>query len=303
MVRCSRGGLNRYRFTLAAAVLTGCFAHAEANLTLEQAMARKPPDYGPACAGQMVVVRGIVSAPAIRFPEYSILPFQQNGYGAALDVSDGAPDVGSYKPGDEIQVQGVVSSRAGEVTILPVKIQLLGRKPAPPPENVAVEDLMGFRHLGELVRTTGQITEIGETTAGPYVLLAAKEGNGNYKLFFPHAAGAPSPVLSGFSTGDRVSVTGIAFQYAPRAPYNGWFELVVGNPANLALVHRSWGLPPLVVGGTMILLLTVGLILWGRERRLRTQRERLRKTYQLGEEILGASSIETILGQISDALP
>src|SRR5579884_637298 len=103
MVRCPRGGLNRYRFTLAAAVLTGCFAHAQANLTLQQVMARKAPDYVPAYGGQMVVVQGVVSASAIRFPEYSILPFQQDGYGAALDVSEGAPDVGSYKPGDEIQ--------------------------------------------------------------------------------------------------------------------------------------------------------------------------------------------------------
>ncbi|HEY1241051.1 MAG TPA: GAF domain-containing protein [Bryobacteraceae bacterium] len=303
MVRSPTGGLNRYRFILAAAVLTGCLAHAQARLTLEQVMARKAPDYVPAYGGQMVVVQGVVSAAVIRFPGYSILPFQQDGFGGALDVSEGAPEVEAYKPGDEIQVQGVVSSRAGQVTILPVKIQLLGRKPAPHPENVEVETLMGFRHLGELVRTTGQITEIGETTAGPYVLLAAKEGNGNYKLFFPHAANAPSPPLSGFSTGDRVSITGIAFQYAPRAPYNDWFELLVANPADLVLMHRSWGLPPLVVGGSMVVLLTVGLVLWGRERRLRGQRERLRRTYQLGEEILGASSLETILSQISEALP
>ena len=303
MVRCPREGLSRFRFTLAAVVLTGCFAHAQANLTLEQAMARKPPDYIPAYAGQMVVVRGVVSTPVIRFPGYSILPFQQDGHGAVLDASDGPASAGTYKPGDEIQVQGVVSSRAGQVTILPVKIQLLGRKPAPKPEDVPVEDLMGFRHLGELVRTTGQITEIGETTAGRYVLFTAKQGSGNFKLFFPHAEGAPSALLSGFSAGDSVSVTGIGHQYAPRAPYNQWFELVVANPADLVLLHRSWGLPPLVVGGSMILLLTLGLVLWGRERRLRSQRERLRKTYQLGEEILGASSIETILGQISDALP
>jgi GAF domain-containing protein/CheY-like chemotaxis protein len=50
-------------------------------------------------------------------------------------------------------------------------------------------------------------------------------------------------------------------------------------------------------------LLIVGFMMWGRERRLRGQRKRLRTTYQLGEEILGASSPETILKRISAALP
>ena len=42
--------------------------------------------------------------------------------------------------------------------------------------------------------------------------------------------------------------------------------------------------------------------MWSRERRLRTQRKRLKATYQLGEEILGASTPETILKRISEAL-
>ncbi|HUA60222.1 MAG TPA: GAF domain-containing protein [Verrucomicrobiae bacterium] len=43
--------------------------------------------------------------------------------------------------------------------------------------------------------------------------------------------------------------------------------------------------------------------IWSRERRLRSQRYRLRKTYQLGEEILGASSPEDILSSIAHSLP
>jgi len=42
--------------------------------------------------------------------------------------------------------------------------------------------------------------------------------------------------------------------------------------------------PPLIAAGLTIVLL-VGFLLWSRERRLRTQRKKLRKTYQLGEEI------------------
>jgi GAF domain-containing protein len=50
-------------------------------------------------------------------------------------------------------------------------------------------------------------------------------------------------------------------------------------------------------------MLLAGFFLWTRERRARFQRKRLRKTYQLGEQILGASSAETVLKHISGALP
>jgi GAF domain-containing protein len=52
----------------------------------------------------------------------------------------------------------------------------------------------------------------------------------------------------------------------------------------------------------LILLLCISYFLWSRERRLRRQRERLRNTYNLGEEILSASSPETILKRVSASL-
>jgi hypothetical protein len=51
------------------------------------------------------------------------------------------------------------------------------------------------------------------------------------------------------------------------------------------------------------LVLLIAYIFWSRERRLQGQRERLRQTYQLGEEILGASSAEAVLKRIAEALP
>jgi GAF domain-containing protein len=43
--------------------------------------------------------------------------------------------------------------------------------------------------------------------------------------------------------------------------------------------------------------------IWRRERRLRTQRQRLRKNHMLGEEILGAASPADILSRLTQALP
>src|ERR1700722_8441694 len=64
----------------------------------------------------------------------------------------------------------------------------------------------------------------------------------------------------------------------------------------------NWLVQPLMLAFGLILLLCISFFLWSRERRLRRQRERLRKTYHLGEEILSASSPETILHRVSVSL-
>src|SRR5262245_44177165 len=46
-----------------------------------------------------------------------------------------------------------------------------------------------------------------------------------------------------------------------------------------------------------------GIAWWARERRMRTQREMMRRSYQLGEEILGASSVAEILSRAKLVLP
>jgi GAF domain-containing protein/CheY-like chemotaxis protein len=64
----------------------------------------------------------------------------------------------------------------------------------------------------------------------------------------------------------------------------------------------DWLIEPLMLAFGLILLLCISFFLWSRERRLRRQRERLRSTYNLGEEILSASSPETILKRVSASL-
>jgi GAF domain-containing protein len=59
---------------------------------------------------------------------------------------------------------------------------------------------------------------------------------------------------------------------------------------------------PLMLAFGLILLLCISFFLWSRERRLRRQRERMRNTYNLGDEILSASSPETILKRVSASL-
>jgi GAF domain-containing protein len=59
---------------------------------------------------------------------------------------------------------------------------------------------------------------------------------------------------------------------------------------------------PLLLAFGLVTLLCISFFLWSRERRLRRQRERLRNTEHLGDEILSASSPETILKRVSASL-
>jgi GAF domain-containing protein/CheY-like chemotaxis protein len=288
------------------AALLSLPAAAQKQLTLEEVGTRKPPDYNPAHAGETVTVRGVVSAPAYHFPGYTLVAIDDGRFGVVITaLQEPRPDtrLDGLHSGEEIEVVGTVSSIAGGVAIQPERITITGRKEPPAPAVVSVKDLQGFRYLGRLVHTRGRVVEIGDTTAGDYTLIAAPAA-ADYRIFFPRARNQPPLSAPEYKQGDTVQVTGVAFQYCPYPPYNRRFELLAADPAELVVVAaRSWFVPPLILTAGIGVVLVVSFLLWTHDHRLRKQRERLRKTYQLGEEILGASSTHTILERITEALP
>ena len=81
----------------------------------------------------------------------------------------------------------------------------------------------------------------------------------------------------------------------------------VGRPAHaaspiVASVDTNQLFQPLALAAGLATLFTISFFVWNRERRMQRQRERLRKTYRLSEEILSASSPEAICKRINDAL-
>jgi GAF domain-containing protein len=183
------------------------------------------------------------------------------------------------------------------------RVSVVGSAPPPVPEAVSLKDLQRFpgnlRYLGRLVRTEGRVEEKNSTTAGGAILLAADPEP--YKLFLPSISRLPD--FSVFGDGDKLVATGVALQFCPMPPYTHYFELVVGRPSDIVRTERGWFLPPLALASALTVVLLASYFLWSRERRLRKQRERLRRTYQLGEEILGAASTSALLKRISGALP
>jgi GAF domain-containing protein/CheY-like chemotaxis protein len=280
-------------------------AAAQQRLTLEEVGARKPPDYGPVHSGETVTVRGVVSAPAYHFPGYSLVAISDGRFGAlvaALQTPQPDTRLDGLRSGEEIEVIGTVSSIAGGVTIQPQRIAITGQKEPPAPVQVSIQDLQGFRYLGRLVRTKGRVVEIGDTTAGDYTLIAAA-ATADYRIFFPRTRNQSPLGSPEYRVGDTVQATGVAFQYCPYPPYNQRFELLAADSPEIVTAARRWFIPPLVLTAGIVAVLIVSFLLWTHDRRLRKQRERLRKTYQLGEEILGASSADTILQRLAEDLP
>lgn len=276
---------------------------AQTRISLAQLGVRTGPDYSAAYAGKNVVVRGVVSAPAVHFSEYSTLAIQDGRNGGVLKVpvSDAALD--RFNPGEEIEAQGTVVMQYGMPMLAPEKISVLRRTTVPQPEELSTRELQSTVHLGELVRTRGTVLEKPGFSTGVGALILLPGHEEPYRLFIPRAPGAPRANLEKIRQGDTVRVTGIAWQYCPAAPYNATYELLVADIGDVVPIERPPAVPQPVVAGGIAAILLVSLFLWSRERRLRAQRLRLRRTFKLGEEILGASSAAAILKRISQALP
>jgi GAF domain-containing protein/CheY-like chemotaxis protein len=294
------GALKGLASAVFLAVLATSLA-AQTSLSLEQVGYRQPPDYKPSFDGQEVIIRGTVNAPPNHFPLYSTLTVDDGHFGAALEVLGTDTRLDGFHPGDELEVEGKVSSVAGMIVVLPSRIAILGRKAPPFPLRVSLHDLQGYHYLGRLVQTRGPANQFGDTVSGAYMGLGALADP--YRIFLPRTQEQQVPKLSGLGIGDEVEVTGVAFQYCVRPPFNRGFEMLVGDPALIVRTERRWSIPPLALAGCLAGILLTALLVWGRERRLRTQRERLRRTYQLGEEILGCSSTDVILKRVTGALP
>lgn len=273
---------------------------AQTRLSLQEAGARDPgKEYRPAHLDQKVTLCGVVNAPSFHFPDYSLLAIEDGQYGAVLKVQGGDQRLDAYRPGDEIEASGTIVMFAGMPMMQPDALAKVAQKQAPAPIEVKLEDLMGMRYLGRLVRTRGRIRNLGDNANGAYITMETPE---RFLVFVPRSP-AQNASLNGFPTNQQVGITGVAYQYCARPPFNRYFQVLAQDPADIVPLQSGWFPSEAALGGAIGVALVIGVYLWSRERRLRKQRERLRSTYRLGEEILSSPSAETILKRLSESLP
>src|ERR1035441_1086076 len=182
-------GLTRWRGPLLGLqlALAGLPGRAQTRISLTQLGFRKAPDYTADRAGQKVIVRGVVSATARHFAEYTTLSIQEGDHGGILKVPLPDTSLDRYHPGEELEAQGTVVMQYGMTMLVPDKITPLGRTAAPPPKELSIRDLQSTIHLGELVRTQGSVMEKPSYNSGGAVILLSGQA-APYTLFLRRAS-------------------------------------------------------------------------------------------------------------------
>jgi C4-dicarboxylate-specific signal transduction histidine kinase len=278
----------------------GLIASAQTSLTLQQAGSRLPPDSTPAYDGKDVVVSGRVSSLPRLVSDSYYLPIQDDtAYGLVLQGSD--RQFQGFEPGDWLEVQGIISKRAGMPVLIPHEIRRLSRAAPPSPKVVKPADLSSFRYLGVLVISEGTVASSGENAGGDIIVIGEK-GN-EVTIFLPRTRRDSGPQLSAFRAGDRIRVTGIANQYCTLPPYDRFFQILIPGPAAVVILEKAWMIrPPFLLAALLVASLLLG-IWWIRERRMAVLRRQMRLLNALGEEVVGATSPAEILRRLTLTLP
>jgi CheY-like chemotaxis protein len=292
-----------WRGAIMGLALLLCYSPAQATkrIALAELAQRNSVDSAPAALGQEVTISGVVSTSAFHVLNYELVPMQDDSFGAILKAVPPETSLEGLHAGDDIEVQGIIGIQFGMTIVQPESILIRGHKKAPEPIDVSPRDLQHFIHLGRLVRVEGKIIDDFYNSGGAVVMLGSPKSP--YKIFVPQGPGKPQPDLNRFLRGDSIRAVGIALQYCPTPPYNTGWELMVANTNDITTIARSSTVPPPYIGGGIVVALVTGFLFWSRERRLRSQRKKLRRTYQLAEEILSASSPLAILQRLSESLP
>ncbi|HTB18288.1 MAG TPA: GAF domain-containing protein [Bryobacteraceae bacterium] len=270
------------------------------KITLEQAGSRTGRDRVPVYEGQDVLVTGQVSSRPIWITDSSYVAIQdENFFGLLLRPE--IPQLPDLTPGDWVEAQGTISRRAGLPILLPRTIRRLRHQTAPAAKAVTALDLESFRYMGVLVTLESIITGESQNGGGDLILIGPRSSELN--VFLPRTRRDTGPQLSGFRTGDRIRVTGIASQYCTLPPFDRYFQILITSPASVAVIERGWAIQPPVLLAALILAGTLASIWWFRERRMAALRKQMRLLNSLGEQVIGATSSTEILRRLILNLP
>jgi signal transduction histidine kinase len=295
------------RLTLAVLLVAACCpapaqtkAPAPTKITLEQAGSRTGRDLVPAYEGRDVVVTGQVSAKPIWITDSYYVAIQDDTF-FGLILRPEIPQLPDLTPGDWVEAQGTISKRAGLPILVPHAVRRLRREAPPAPKPVSLFDLTSYRYMGVLVTLESIIT--GQNQNGGGDLVTIGQGSNQLNVFLPRTRRDIGPKLSGFRAGDRIRVTGIASQYCTLPPFDRFFQILIPNPASVAVLERGWAIQPPVLLAALILAGALASIWWFRERRMAALRKQMRLLNSLGEQVIGATSSTEILRRLILNLP
>src|SRR5579871_82141 len=288
------------RFRWLAALFVAVCAFAQQRLTLQQAGSRTGSDFVPAYEGQEAVVTGQMTLRPIVVGDSDYLAIQDEaGYGLALLGAEWR--FKGLEPGDWLEATGTIVRRGGRPVLLPREVHKTGHSQPPAPVTIKPAEAASFRYLGVLISVESVVTDLDQNAGGDLLLIGDKRLD--LTVFLPRLRRDSGPQLSGFRTGDRVRVTGIASQYSTLPPYDHFFQILVPGPAAVTILERGWIIQPPVLVGTLLLAGVILAVWWIREQRMATLRKQMRVLNALGEEVIGATSPAEILRRLTVTLP
>jgi signal transduction histidine kinase/CheY-like chemotaxis protein len=275
-------------------------ASGEDVVSLEQAASRGGADFAAVYEGRTVTVRAQIAAPPIwAFGMYYLPVRDASEHGLILR---GEHDrFASYEPGDWIEARGKIESRAGLPLLVPDSMERVQQGPPPSAKSMLLSDAASLRNLGLLVETSGTVTRVGENTGGTTLQLSDRGATA--VAFLPRSPSTANDLLARIHVGDRVKATGLVTQYAPRAPYNGDFQIMLASPGDLKVSGTETGLAPALVFAVLGASALIFGLWWFRERRIREQHATMRTFHALCEEIIAAPSPAGIAEMLMTVLP
>src|SRR4051794_37303739 len=186
MDRSANTGVSWGLVWVTSAVLAAGVAWAEPTITLQEAAARKAPEFTLLHDGRNVVVSGQVSSKPIRVGDVLHLPIQERGHGLILEAS--LRSFGQLSPGDWVEAHGRLTQRAGLPVVVVAKILTVSTGAPPLARGLSPADVQNLDRLGQLVVTEGQVVEVGSNFGGAFLRMGTNPKT--LKVFLPSAQDA-----------------------------------------------------------------------------------------------------------------
>jgi len=274
--------------------------HAQDVVTLEQAASRNATDFASVYEGRAVTVRAQVAAPVLwAFGMYYLPLRDSSDHGLVLRGEH--DQFASFEPGDWIEARGKIESRAGLPLLLTESIEKVRQGSPPPLKSIALSDAANLRYVGMMIETHGTVSRLGENTGGTIVQIGDR---GTTAIaFLPRSPSVTNDLLTRIRVGQRVTATGLWTQYAPRAPYNGDFQIMLASPGDLKISGGESGLTPLMLMGVLGAAAMLMGLWWIRQRRMTDQHTATKTFHTLCEDIIAAPSPSDIAEKLMTVLP
>jgi signal transduction histidine kinase len=273
--------------------------HAQEVVSLEQAASRTGADFAAVYEGRSVTVRAQVASPPIWAFGMYYLPLRDSSE-HGLILRGEHEQFASYEQGDWVEAHGKIESRAGLPLMVPDSMESVRQGPPATAKSLPLADAASLRYVGLLVDTHGTVARIGESVGGTVVQLS--DHGASALAFLPRSPSVSNDLPTRIHVGDKVAVTGLVTQYAPRPPFNGDFQIMLAAPGDLKVSGSGSTLMPLLVLAVIAAGGLVGLW-WLRGRRLTEQHSTMRTFHTLCEEIIAAPSPSEIAEKLMTVVP